>query len=179
MSQSTKRSVRFETAAGVPLEAAFDAGRLTSDGGLPWLAEADAEGFLIELRLAERPADRQADPGAAEHVGENLLAAHRSHVYQRLVLSGTRHDRVTLVYGALALLGAIGAVTLVKSQTAGTLVVCATMAAASVLAAAVGASAVPAKAAPMPSAAAVCDNERELGASPSAERSSSSANSSA
>ena len=25
----------------VPLEAAFDAGRLTSDGGLPWLAEAD------------------------------------------------------------------------------------------------------------------------------------------
>ena len=43
MSQSTKRSVRFETAVGVPLEAAFDAGRLTSDGGLPWLAEADAE----------------------------------------------------------------------------------------------------------------------------------------
>src|SRR5919204_3705080 len=32
---------RFSTLAGVPLEAAFDAGRLTSDGGLPWLAQAD------------------------------------------------------------------------------------------------------------------------------------------
>jgi DDE family transposase len=32
----------FATAAGLPLEAAFDGGRITSDGGLPWLAEADA-----------------------------------------------------------------------------------------------------------------------------------------
>jgi hypothetical protein len=31
----------FPTAAGLPLDAAFDGGRLTSDGGLPWLAEAD------------------------------------------------------------------------------------------------------------------------------------------
>ena len=35
MSESTKGAVRFETPGGVPLEAAFDAGRLTSDGGLP------------------------------------------------------------------------------------------------------------------------------------------------
>lgn len=28
--------------APLPLEAAFDGGQLTSDGGLPWLAEADA-----------------------------------------------------------------------------------------------------------------------------------------
>lgn len=41
MSQSTT-ALRFETRAGVPLLAAFDGGRLTSDGGLPWLAEADA-----------------------------------------------------------------------------------------------------------------------------------------
>jgi len=34
--------VRFPTLAGAPLIAAFDGGRLTSDGGLPWLAEADA-----------------------------------------------------------------------------------------------------------------------------------------
>ncbi len=40
MSQSTP-TLRFETRAGVPLVAAFDGGRLTSDGGLPWLAEAD------------------------------------------------------------------------------------------------------------------------------------------
>jgi hypothetical protein len=41
MPHSTHTSVRFPTATGVPLDAAFDAGRLTSDGGLPWLAEAD------------------------------------------------------------------------------------------------------------------------------------------
>jgi hypothetical protein len=41
MSESTKGTIRFETRAGMPLEAAFDAGRLTSDGGLPWLSEAD------------------------------------------------------------------------------------------------------------------------------------------
>lgn len=40
MSQSTP-TARFPTTAGVPLLAAFDGGRLTSDGGLPWLAEAD------------------------------------------------------------------------------------------------------------------------------------------
>ena len=32
----------FATPTPLPLEAAFDGGRLTSDGGLPWLAEADA-----------------------------------------------------------------------------------------------------------------------------------------
>lgn len=32
---------RFPTPAGPPLDAAFDGGRLTSDGGLPWLEEAD------------------------------------------------------------------------------------------------------------------------------------------
>ena len=42
MAHSATPPHRFDTAAGPPLEAAFDAGRLTSDGGLPWLAEADA-----------------------------------------------------------------------------------------------------------------------------------------
>jgi hypothetical protein len=41
MSHCSKPPYRFETPTGQPLEAAFDAGRLTSDGGLPWLAEAD------------------------------------------------------------------------------------------------------------------------------------------
>src|SRR5262249_11597726 len=54
MSQSTS-AVRFATAAGVPLVAAFDGGRLTSDGGLPWLAEAGTalgvgEGAAARLR---------------------------------------------------------------------------------------------------------------------------------
>jgi UDP-N-acetylmuramyl pentapeptide phosphotransferase/UDP-N-acetylglucosamine-1-phosphate transferase len=35
--------------------------------------------------------------------GENLLIAHRSHIYQRLVLAGWRHSSVTLLYGTLSL----------------------------------------------------------------------------
>jgi Transposase DDE domain group 1 len=42
MAESTPDRIGFLTLAGVPLVAAFDGGRLTSDGGLPWLAEADA-----------------------------------------------------------------------------------------------------------------------------------------
>lgn len=42
MSQSTPARWSFSTASRVPLVAAFDGGRLTTDGGLPWLAEADA-----------------------------------------------------------------------------------------------------------------------------------------
>ncbi len=41
MVQSITAPIRFD-GPGLPLAAAFDAGRLTSDGGLPWLAEADA-----------------------------------------------------------------------------------------------------------------------------------------
>lgn len=40
---------------------------------------------------------------------ENLLSAHRSHLYQRLVISGWSHARVTLLYGGWTLLtGALG-----------------------------------------------------------------------
>jgi hypothetical protein len=42
MPQSTPQPISFRTQAGVPLVAAFDGGRLTSDGGLPWVAAADA-----------------------------------------------------------------------------------------------------------------------------------------
>jgi len=38
----------FETEAALTLEAAFDGGRITSDGGLLWLAEADEELGLCE-----------------------------------------------------------------------------------------------------------------------------------
>ncbi|WP_414660856.1 MraY family glycosyltransferase [Horticoccus sp. 23ND18S-11] len=38
--------------------------------------------------------------------GENILQAHRSHLYQRLVITGVSHARVTLVYGGLAAVGA-------------------------------------------------------------------------
>lgn len=42
MAESIAAPISFLTRAGVPLVAAFDGGRLTSDGGLPWLGEADA-----------------------------------------------------------------------------------------------------------------------------------------
>lgn len=39
--------------------------------------------------------------------GENLLLAHRSHLYQRLVIAGYSHRTVTLYYTGLALLGVL------------------------------------------------------------------------
>ncbi|MDQ3184810.1 MAG: transposase, partial [Actinomycetota bacterium] len=40
--------LRFETPTSLALEAAFDGGRLTSDGGLTWLAEANSHLGLCE-----------------------------------------------------------------------------------------------------------------------------------
>jgi len=37
--------------------------------------------------------------------GEDVLTAHRSHLYQRLVIAGLSHRFVTLLYAALATLG--------------------------------------------------------------------------
>ncbi len=42
--------------------------------------------------------------------GENVFAAHRSHLYQRLILAGHSHRAVTLLYLGLALIGAALAV---------------------------------------------------------------------
>ncbi len=52
MTNCATPKMRFETEAQLALEAAFDGGRLTSDGGLVWLAEADSELGLCEA-LAE------------------------------------------------------------------------------------------------------------------------------
>jgi UDP-N-acetylmuramyl pentapeptide phosphotransferase/UDP-N-acetylglucosamine-1-phosphate transferase len=42
--------------------------------------------------------------------GENILQAHRSHLYQRLVIAGWSHRSVALLYGLLAAAGAVLAV---------------------------------------------------------------------
>ena len=42
--------------------------------------------------------------------GENVFSAHRSHLYQLLVIKGLRHDRVSLLYGAMSLMGAMLAI---------------------------------------------------------------------
>jgi Fuc2NAc and GlcNAc transferase len=47
---------------------------------------------------------------------ENLLAAHRSHLYQRLVLTGRSHSFVTLLYAGLALLGTAAAAAAARSS---------------------------------------------------------------
>jgi len=42
--------------------------------------------------------------------GENVFAAHRTHLYQRLVIAGRTHQFVTLLYAGLALVGVVLAV---------------------------------------------------------------------
>lgn len=48
MKDCATRKMRFETQSALALEAAFDGGRLTSDGGLLWLSEVDSEMGLCE-----------------------------------------------------------------------------------------------------------------------------------
>jgi hypothetical protein len=60
----------------VPLEAAFDAGRLTSDGGLPWLAEADEALGLCATLAACIPEWRQ------RIVRHSMATLVRQRVYQ-------------------------------------------------------------------------------------------------
>jgi hypothetical protein len=52
MDDCATQKMRFGTQAALALEAAFDGGRITSDGGLVWLAEMDSELGLSE-RIAE------------------------------------------------------------------------------------------------------------------------------
>jgi hypothetical protein len=76
MDESTGATIRFDTAVGVPLVVSFDGGRLTSDGGLPWLAEADAELGLCAALAACVPEWRG---GAVRHSLQDLV---RQRVYQ-------------------------------------------------------------------------------------------------
>ena len=76
MSKSTNATLRFAGMSGLPLEAAFDAGRLTSDGGLPWLAEADRELGLCDAFAACIPEWRR---GSVRH---SLATLVRQRVYQ-------------------------------------------------------------------------------------------------
>lgn len=60
----------------LPLEAAFDGGRLTSDGGLPWLAGIDGELGVCAALAAAIPEWRR---GKVKHALETLV---RQRVYQ-------------------------------------------------------------------------------------------------
>jgi hypothetical protein len=66
----------FPTATSLPLHAAFDGGRLTSDGGLPWLAEADTALGLCALIASFVPEWRKR---TGRHALETLV---RQRVFQ-------------------------------------------------------------------------------------------------
>ena len=66
----------FATSTPLPLHAAFDGGRLTSDGGLPWLAEADTALGLCALIAAYIPEWRRR---TGQHSLETLV---RQRVFQ-------------------------------------------------------------------------------------------------
>lgn len=76
MSQSPTPGFRFPMPAALPLEASFDGGRLTSDGGLPWLDQADAALGLCDALAAGVPDWRR---GPVRH---SLAALVRQRVFQ-------------------------------------------------------------------------------------------------
>ncbi len=90
MSHPTTPPLSFDSPAGLPLEAAFDAGRLTSDGGLPWLAEADATLGLCAALAAAIP-DWRAGP-----VRHSLATLVRQRVYQIACGYADQNDAATL-----------------------------------------------------------------------------------
>ena len=76
MSQSATPTYRFAVPADLPLEASFDGGRLTSDGGLPWLGEAEA---VLGLCPAFAACIRDWRRGPVRHALETLL---RQRIFQ-------------------------------------------------------------------------------------------------
>jgi hypothetical protein len=76
MSQSATPVYAFSGAAPVPLEASFDGGRLTSDGGLPWLEQVDAALGLCAAFAAVIPEWRR---GPVRHPRATLV---RQRVFQ-------------------------------------------------------------------------------------------------
>lgn len=76
MNDSATRKTCFGTLTPLRLEAAFDGGRITSDGGLAWLAEADRELGLCETIASQVPEWRGSS------VRHSLVALVRQRTYQ-------------------------------------------------------------------------------------------------
>jgi hypothetical protein len=85
-------SYRFATRALVPLDATFDGGVLTSDGGLPWLVEADHQLGLCAA-FAACLTDWRKDPTRSRHSLENLV---RQRVFQLACGYADQDDADTL-----------------------------------------------------------------------------------
>jgi hypothetical protein len=73
---ATQKKIRFETPTPLALEAAFDGGRLTSDGGLGWLARMDSEMGLCQA-LSECVPEWRTRKGR-----HTLVALVKQRVYQ-------------------------------------------------------------------------------------------------
>ncbi len=76
MTDCATTAIRFDTFTGLVLEASFDGGRLTSDGGLAWLAAVDQQLGLCEAIAACVPEWR------GQRVRHSLLELVRQRVYQ-------------------------------------------------------------------------------------------------
>ena len=76
MPQSATAVFRFSGSASLPLEASFDGGRLTSDAGLPWLAQA---GRAIGVCAALAAVMPEWGRGPIRHEVETLV---RQRVFQ-------------------------------------------------------------------------------------------------
>jgi hypothetical protein len=76
MDDCATSGLRFETPTNLALEVAFDGGRLTSDGGLTWLAKIDEELGLCEAMAPHVPEWRK---GKVRH---SLWALIRQRVFQ-------------------------------------------------------------------------------------------------
>jgi hypothetical protein len=76
MPQSATAPIRFPVPAALPLEANFDGGRLTSDGGLPWLDQADHALGLCAALAAVIPEWRR---GPVRHALASLV---RQRIFQ-------------------------------------------------------------------------------------------------
>src|SRR5436309_6057487 len=74
--QSATPPYTFATSTALALEATFDGGRLTSDGGLPWLAEAEEDIGICAAFAACVPEWRR---GRVRH---SLAALVRQRVFQ-------------------------------------------------------------------------------------------------
>lgn len=90
MIHPTTAQLCFDSPAGLPLEAAFDAGRLTSDGGLPWLAEADT---ALGLCAALATAFPEWRAGPVRH---SLATLVRQRIYQIACGYADQNDAATL-----------------------------------------------------------------------------------
>src|ERR671939_984717 len=76
MPNSATSGATFLTPTPLPLQAAFDGGRLTSDGGLPWLAQADSALGLCALIASFVPEWRKR---TGQHSLETLV---RQRIFQ-------------------------------------------------------------------------------------------------